>query len=166
MQRFPEHPWAGKPVSEMYAFFKENIQGLKDGISDHNFAVVDERTLKDGTLLLCSDSTPPADTTAERQDEAGADVPAALATQRADGYCSLHTMVPDEMGTKPLRDYEAYHKKGRKGEFVLTEQYIMFDDEQYLAGVQAKRARGEPLREPEKRLTGLDDYQGREGGGG
>ena len=167
MKPFPDYPWAGKSLSEIYEYNKECHQGVNDWWSDHNFAVVDERTMRDGTLLLCSDSTPPLQDGSSvvrqggNEDEA---VPAALATLRSDGYSSLHSMVPDEMGTKPLRDYERVSPNGRphKGEFVMTEQYIMYDLQEYLASVQAKRAKGEPLQDAEKRLTGLDDYKPQE----
>ena len=128
MQPFPGYPWAGRSLDEIYEYFKEIIG---DGFAEHNFAVVDKRTLEDGTVLLCSDSD------------------GSLAKVRADGYSSLHTMVPDEMGTKPLRDYGS--------NFVVTEEYIMADDLEYLAGVQAKVARGEALKDIEKRLTGLEN---------
>ena len=164
MKPFPDYPWVGKSLSEIYEYNKKYHLGVDDFWSDHNFAIIDERTMRDGTILLCSDSTPPlhsSNVVQQGEDEDRA-IPAALATLRSDGYGSLHAMVPDEMGTKPLRDYEGFSRNGRKGEFVLTEQFIMYDDEVYLASVQAKRATGEPLLDVEKRLTGLDDYESQE----
>ena len=164
MKPFPDYPWVGKSLSEIYEYNKECHQAVNDWWSDNNFAVIDERTMRDGTLLLCSYSTPPlqdgSSVVRQGEDQVEA-IPEALATLRSDGFGSLHSMVPDEMGTKPLRDYERVSPNGRphKGEFVMTEQYIMADYEEYLAGVQAKRAQGQPLQGAEKRATGLDDYK-------
>ena len=82
-----------------------------------------------------------------------------LTTVRADGYRILRGMVPDEMGSRPLRVYEEPQAKAGKRWFVLTEGMVEAQGEECLAGVQAKRARGEPLREAEKNVTGLDDYE-------
>jgi hypothetical protein len=81
-----------------------------------------------------------------------------LATLRADGFSTLACMIPDEAGTRLLRAYEKDYKiKAGKAGFVATEAYSQMLDEIYNAHVQAKRAQDEPLRDIEKKITGLED---------
>lgn len=159
MQPFPEgYPWAGISPSEIYHHFRDAYQGSDNGISDHGFAVLDEETVKNGTLLLCSDTAIASGAKSDEEEEEKEEEKEEeeIVTVRADAYMSLVALVSNEAGTKPLKEYQAEKRKAGSKGFVLTEERDKREMEEYKASVQAKKDRGEPLREIEKKITGLE----------
>ena len=120
--------WFGKSIDEIHDYFKKVFCGENNGFCDHTFAILDDESLKILTLLLASDKEGP------------------LITARSDFWSSLHAMVPVEMGRRSMSQ--------NKDQGVQTRERTIKVAEEYHRMVQGK---GEPLKDIEKLITGIDD---------
>ncbi|MCJ1378687.1 hypothetical protein MMC17_001786 [Xylographa soralifera] len=120
--------WIGKSLDEVYSHYKTEHSGQNNGFCDHTFAILDEESVAKKTMLLATDKE------------------GSLVTLRSDFYSSLHELVPVEMGTAAVQNWKKYE--------VITREIEERKEEEYRASIYARKEKGEPLRDIEKKAIG------------
>ncbi|MCJ1291004.1 hypothetical protein MMC34_002546 [Xylographa carneopallida] len=121
--------WIGKSLSQIYRHFKADYNGINNEFCNHTFAILDEETAANGTMLLVTDRG------------------GSLVTQRSDFYCSLHELVPMEMVTRAVETWKKHE--------VVTREMVDRESEDYRAAACLKQEKEEPLNKIERKIIGV-----------
>ena len=109
-----ESPCLGNSVEDIYGSFKRGVVP-QEYFTEHTFAVVDDQTASDKTILVASDAE------------------GSLQTVRTDFWSSLHAMVPFEMKTITVQ-------QSSEGNGLINKELIKKQDADYDAMQKSQKA--------------------------